>query len=737
MAKYAIIRLGKDSVSDIKAIDALTGSPSTALIFDVKCAQVPQELEAGDFAFICLGSDNNQGAPTAWVRGVRALGTVTNKTGGPGYNDPWVVSLEVKVALPASVTKKDLLAIAPEAYFWASDIPVLGVDTHSNQTVQMIKTAEPHQRIEALAYGLNAIHPQFKTETIAAYPGLASMFTYVPPAPTGSPAAIAAAAAALVPAAAATSGTIDLSKIVKQFKEDADAAELRIDEIEAHRFFASLLSKRFLIASGLAGSGKTKLAQAFAAWLTPPSPGGDPFFPGAIFETDRVKYVVKKSDSIGVEFWNENGAAPSGERDDGRGDEAVCDDDKDGKDAGEGGKRTIKNMVPREIIEEWANWIVANKKTDEIPVLTISSEVEKTSLFSPYLHRFRPFLKMAAFALIKARTQIGGGKCYEVVPVGADWTGNENILGYANGLNEKSYVSKPALDLMLRAKTHPTVPHVLILDEMNLSHVERYFSDVLSVIESDETIDLHRDEVRRSDGVVVPNQIQLPKNLFIIGTVNVDETTYMFSPKVLDRASVIEFRMDAQELEIFLGNPSKPDLSKIAGKGAAFGPAFVAGASLQAPQFVDPLKAQYEAEMLLFFKALRGNGAEFGYRVAHEAARFIHFYRLLGGHSDTDTDWFAKAFDCLIVQKFLPKLHGSRSKLGPLLKKLWFLCIADTTARGADALAAAEIAAKSTEKVAEPSLIVPATAPYALSAEKIGRMWRLLNDNGFASFAEA
>lgn len=731
MGNFAIIRLGKDSVADIKKIDAWKKSPTPPVSIDVSCTQVPSELALGDFTFICLGSDNNKGGAIDWTRGLRALGTVTKKSGGPNYADQWVVGVEIKVILPQSVSQKDLLGIAPAAYYWCSEVPVLGVDTHANQTVQMIKRTEPNQNVMALVYGLNAIHPTFQSETVAAYPELVNLFAYEPPDPKGSGEATASSTAS------SATGPVDFANIVKQFKADADVAELRIDPAEVHRFLASLLSKRFLIASGLAGSGKTKLAQAFASWLTPSASSIDPFLPGTVFETERVKYVVKKSDSIGVEFWNENGPVASGAK--GDADEADGDgaDEKSDKDAGEGGKRTIKNMVPREIIEEWANWIEANKKTEEVPVLTISTEVEKTSLFSPYLHRFRPFLKMAAFALIRARAKKGGNRCYEVVPVGADWTGNENILGYANGLDEKSYVSKPALDLMIQAQANPSVPHILILDEMNLSHVERYFADVLSVIESDEKINLHRDAERNSDGVVVPNEIGLPKNLFIIGTVNVDETTYMFSPKVLDRASVIEFRMDADELALFLGKPSKPDMSKIAGKGAAFGPAFVAGASLQVPQFADPLKTQYEAEMLLFFKALRGNGAEFGYRVAHEAARFIHFYKLLGGHADADTDWFAKAFDCLVAQKFLPKLHGSRAKLGPLLKKLWFLCVADVAARGADPLAAAELAAKSTEKLAEPSFTLPAGAPYAVSAEKIGRMWRLLNDNGFASFAEA
>jgi 5-methylcytosine-specific restriction protein B len=152
------------------------------------------------------------------------------------------------------------------------------------------------------------------------------------------------------------------------------------------------------------------------------------------------------------------------------------------------------------------------------------------------------------------------------------------------------------------------------------------------------------------------------------------------------------------------------------------------------PAFV---KTAYDAEMLLLFKTLQAHGAEFGYRTAYETARFIHFYKLLGNHTDGDTTWFPDAFDCVVFQKLLPKLHGSRAKLGPVLKKLWFLCVNDAAGRGEDALKAAEEAARSTDKKAEPSVIVPEGAPYPLSAEKIGRMWRLLIENGFASFAEA
>ena len=71
---------------------------------------------------------------------------------------------------------------------------------------------------------------------------------------------------------------------------------------------------------------------------------------------------------------------------------------------------------------------------------------------------------------------------------------------------------------------------------MNLSHVERYFSDFLSGMESEEAIPLHNNDIE-----YVSTGLKLPKNLLVIGTVNVDETTYMFSPKVLDRANTLEF----------------------------------------------------------------------------------------------------------------------------------------------------------------------------------------------------
>jgi 5-methylcytosine-specific restriction protein B len=113
-------------------------------------------------------------------------------------------------------------------------------------------------------------------------------------------------------------------------------------------------------------------------------------------------------------------------------------------------------------------------------------------------------------------------------------------------------------------KENEKKPFFLILDEMNLSHVERYFADFLSIMESNDSIKLYTGNKRKSiDGLEIELEMSWPKNLFIIGTVNIDETTYMFSPKVLDRANVIEFRITNDEIKFFLGNPGVPDLTKL------------------------------------------------------------------------------------------------------------------------------------------------------------------------------
>jgi 5-methylcytosine-specific restriction enzyme B len=254
---------------------------------------------------------------------------------------------------------------------------------------------------------------------------------------------------------------------------------------------------------------------------------------------------------------------------------------------------------------------------------------------------------------------------------------------------------------------------------MNLSHVERYFADFLSAMESGEAISLHDDTGEDWNGV--PAKLEIPRNLFVIGTVNVDETTYMFSPKVLDRAHVIEFRVSKEEMQAFLENPVKPKLDDpgFVGAGIQYAKAFVAAAVQKDVVLEDELKAQVSGVLMEFFPSLKEAGAEFGYRTAHEICRFIYFHKELSGEGWT----FDSAMDAAIMQKLLPKLHGSKKKLGPVLETLIRLCLKETSRP--------EVA-----PVAE-ALLTEENARYWSSLEKLARMRKRLAEHGFTSFAEA
>ena len=295
-------------------------------------------------------------------------------------------------------------------------------------------------------------------------------------------------------------------------------------------------------------------------------------------------------------------------------------------------------------------------------------------------------------------------KQVRIVPVGADWTNREPLLGYPNALESGKYVRPESgvLQLIQDATEDETRPYFLILDEMNLSYVERYFADFLSSLESHSPILLWD---KNTDGV--PVSISLPRNLFIVGTINVDETTYMFSPKVLDRANVIEFKIDISEMEDYLKAAPAVDLNKIDGSIADIAPLFVSMA-------ISPIEAQFkeiESLLLSFFKALKSVNAEFGYRSASEIGRFVMLAQEKCNLS------IEKAVDAAIVQKLLPKLHGSRKKVVPVLTTLWNLC---ETGIGI-----------------EMANEVPEQTKYPLTADKLLRMYHGAIDNGFTSFAEA
>jgi len=313
---------------------------------------------------------------------------------------------------------------------------------------------------------------------------------------------------------------------------------------------------------------------------------------------------------------------------------------------------------------------------------------------------------------------------YKIVPVGADWTNREPLLGYANALNKEEYIlpENGALELIIEANKdeNKDKPYFLILDEMNLSHVERYFADFLSVMESKESIKLHSSGTLTSqNGIEIKETYKWPKNLFVVGTVNIDETTYMFSPKVLDRANVIEFRVNKEEIEDFLDKPNEIDLEKLETKGESMATAFVAMAKNK--EFESGNTTELNKKLVAFFEELKKAGAEFGYRTAMEIHRLYNQLSVINSNiSENDK------IDIAIMQKLLPKLHGSSRKLKPILEVLAKICVADGVDYKKDFF-------ENNNEVEYTKTDVL----FKLSLEKITRMYKNAIQNGFASYAEA
>lgn len=299
---------------------------------------------------------------------------------------------------------------------------------------------------------------------------------------------------------------------------------------------------------------------------------------------------------------------------------------------------------------------------------------------------------------------------FAIVPVGADWTNREPLLGYTNALNQEEYIipHSGVVDIIISANSNLEIPHFLILDEMNLSHVERYFADFLSVMESKDTFKLH-------DGTCtnVSSQLDWPPNLFVVGTVNIDETTYMFSPKVLDRANVIEFRISEKEIAQFLNAPSV--VTAVNNDGTSMAASFV-----RMTENKEIESSEHLVETLnLFFKELQLVGAEFGYRTAIEIQiLFSQLAKVNPDYSDKEN----KKTDIAIMQKLLPKLHGSRRKLDKVLTALGNLCYEGDVKK---------------DYFENSSQLDFSIGKYPLSLEKITRMYKSLIENGFASYAEA
>ncbi len=277
------------------------------------------------------------------------------------------------------------------------------------------------------------------------------------------------------------------------------------------------------------------------------------------------------------------------------------------------------------------------------------------------------------------------GRNWLFISVRPDWRDSKALLGYFNPLTG-TYQWTPFLRFLLQAvhsyrENHRLVWFV-ILDEMNLARVEYYFGDLLSVLESGRDADGWTLEPLRcaypgdAEGDLPPKEIFLPPNLYIVGTINVDETTHAISPKVLDRAFTLE--LTEADFTAYLSNESEGS-PKI---GDDIRWALLNNFSRQG-RFLRRDKKAIQA----FVKrhpwirtwlerlnhALRPYELHFGYRAFDEIVDFLisadenGLFESLGG--------LETAFDAAVLMKVLPKFHGSRGRLEAPLKQVLAWCV--------------------------------------------------------------
>lgn len=326
------------------------------------------------------------------------------------------------------------------------------------------------------------------------------------------------------------------------------------------------------------------------------------------------------------------------------------------------------------------------ERKSPIPFVLSKYNGENDSVISRYVHALiaKPFVILTGnsgtgktriakrFAEYLGRCNDRNEKNSLLVPVGADWTDNTKILGYNNPLANNGmgeYEKTNIFAFIERASANPNIPFFLILDEMNLSHVERYFSDFLSKIE---LLNYATNEKVFFD-ITGYGKLELPKNLFITGTVNIDETTYMFSPKVLDRANVIEFKPEMDDVLQNLLDESNDNEIGVAEDGVAEGFMQLANKvrSEKIPLEVEQILKEIQSILKEFYEKLKPCGFEFAYRTAKEIRLYtLAAYETADGNSVNAT----KIADVQILQKILPKIHGNKKQIGELLDNLDQLC---------------------------------------------------------------
>lgn len=509
--------------------------------------------------------------------------------------------------------------------------------------------------------------------------------------------------------------------IISQIEKYIESRQYYFSPRQIASFFTALQTKGFVILSGISGTGKTKLAQLFAEMLPVPT----------------QEKTRQAEDAISIRLQPDH-------------------------------KKRHRFIIPNRYLP-LLQPIEANQRMEI--VLTYKGQSQKCWMkFYEYRDR-SPYLmfwlkeksiqwfdedfpegstmvlqpeftdeRLTGLTLLEngeqpqdVETEPGTNSLF--ISVRPDWRDSKSLLGYYNPLT-RTYEWTPFLRFLEKAsanyETDKKLAWFVILDEMNLARVEYYFADLLSVLESGRDENGYTREPLRfqfaeeaDPSQMPPAEMYLPPNLYFIGTVNVDETTQAFSPKVLDRAFSMEFVDVDFARYIELTSQPNPELDAFnAEHRQALLQAFTrAGefARIDKYEIATFIQSHPEPSRQLqeLNQALQPYNLHFGYRVFDEIMMFLNNAEDFGDAFDP-----ASAFDQAVLMKVLPKFHGSRGKLEKPLGVVLEWCAQPD--RKADIAKAAR--ANPTGDLIGADWLCPETACRVL------RMFQALDSTGFASF---
>lgn len=281
-------------------------------------------------------------------------------------------------------------------------------------------------------------------------------------------------------------------------------------------------------------------------------------------------------------------------------------------------------------------------------------------------------------------------KNFEMVQVKPNWHDSSELVGYVSRVSGSPvFVAGDFLKFVAKAWENPDVPYFLCLDEMNLAPVEQYFAEYLSVVESrkaDENGVITTDPILKKSGEdwyriltseltsdenvrtqFLKDGIAIPQNLIVIGTVNMDETTFSFSRKVLDRAMTIEMN----EVDLYGGLDDRHEKIGKLEAGNLIGTAVEGVDVYQENKEVCDTALNYLQAVNL---KLEGTPFKVAYRTRNEFLLYVvnnlPYNKDKDGKEISQNEVIARALDEITSMKILSRIEGDSDKIGNLLEEL-------------------------------------------------------------------